>query len=72
MKNSMDREKISKHKDFKTYDFSLNINNLKFSHLKISSYYQKHNEEYLDSLKREGIFLSEEELKGKLITNDLI
>jgi len=43
-----------------------------FTKLEISSYYEKHNKEYLEALKRKGIKLSEKELTEKLITDDLI
>ena len=48
------------------------INNQHFTKLEISPYYEKHNQEYLEKLKRKGIKLSDKELAEKLITDNLI
>ena len=38
----------------------------------IDPYYEKHNQEYLESLEKKGVKLVPEELTTKLITDDLI
>ena len=58
--------------NLREYDYSLIINDQHLTKLEISPYYEKHNREYLDALKRKGIKLSSQELANKLITDDLI
>jgi len=48
------------------------IDNQHFTKLEISPYYEKHNKEYLEALKKKGIKLTPEELTERLITDDLI
>ena len=48
------------------------IDDQHFTKLEISPYYEKHNHEYLEALKRKSIKLSAKELATKLITDDLI
>lgn len=58
--------------NLRKYDYYLVINNQHLTKLEVSPYYEKHNQEYLEALKRKGIKLSPEELANKLITDDLI
>src|SRR3954453_19067686 len=53
-------------------DCDLIVNNKHLTKLEISPYYEKHNREYLEAVKKRGIKLSEKELSEKLITDDLI
>lgn len=55
-----------------SYDCDVTINKCRFLKLEISPYYKKHNQEYLESLKRKGIISSVAELAKKMITNELI
>lgn len=58
--------------NLREYDYNLIINDQHLTKLEISPYYEKHNQEYLDALKRKGVKLSSQELANKLITDDLI
>lgn len=58
--------------NLRTYECDLTINNQHLTKLEISPYYEKHNKEYLEALKRKKIKLSPKELAEKLITDDLI
>ena len=58
--------------NLREYICDLVINNQHLTKLEISPYYEKHNQEYLEALKRKGIKLSSQELASKLITDDLI
>src|SRR5947208_6767913 len=58
--------------NLRQYEYGFVINDQHFTKLEISPYYEKHNREYLEKLKRKGIKLSEKELAEKLITDDLI
>jgi hypothetical protein len=58
--------------NLREYDYNLIINDQHLTKLEISPYYEKHNQEYLDALKRKGIKLSNKELAEKSITDDLI
>lgn len=44
----------------------------RFTKLEISPYYEKHNQEYLEALKKRKITLVPKQLAEKLITDDLI
>lgn len=43
-----------------------------YTKLEVNSYYQKHNQEYIDALERKGIKLIPAELAKRLITDELI
>ena len=58
--------------NLREYDYALIINDQHLTKLEISPYYEKHNREYLDALKRKGVKLSSQELANKLITDNLI
>lgn len=58
--------------NLRPYPCDVVINNQRFTKLEISPYYEKHNQEYLEALKRKGIKLTPEQLAEKLITDDLI
>ena len=58
--------------NLREYDYSIIINDQHLTKLEISTYYEKHNQEYLEALKRKNIKLSSQELANKLITDDLI
>ncbi|CAH1758448.1 12922_t:CDS:1 [Entrophospora sp. SA101] len=58
--------------NLREYKCDLVINSQHFTKLEISPYYEKHNQEYLDALKRKSAKLSAKELAKKLITDDLI
>src|SRR5687767_13832954 len=58
--------------NLREYKCDLIIDNQHFTVLEIRPYYEKHNHEYLEALKRKGIKLSTKELASKLITDDLI
>jgi len=58
--------------NLRDYECDLVINNQHLTKLEISPYYEKHNKEYLEALKRKGIKLAPKELAEKLITDDLI
>ena len=55
--------------NLRPYDCDLVINKQRFTKLEISPYYEKHNQEYLDALKRKGIELAPEELSKKMIND---
>jgi hypothetical protein len=63
---------LPKPTNLRPYECDLVINGQHFTKLEISPYYEKHNQEYLEKLKRRGIKLSDQELAAKLITDDLI
>jgi len=48
------------------------INGILIREIYFNPYYEKHNKEYLEALKKRGIKLSEQEFAEKLITDDLI
>jgi len=58
--------------NLRLYECGFVINDQHFTKLEISPYYEKHNKEYLEVLKRKRIKLLEKELTEKLITDDLI
>jgi len=58
--------------NLREYKCDLAIDNQHFIKLEISPYYEKHNQEYLDALKRKRIKLTPKQLAEKLITDDLI
>ena len=58
--------------NLREYDYNLIINDQHLTKLEISPYYEKHNREYLEALKRKSISLPTTELAQKLITDDLI
>jgi hypothetical protein len=58
--------------NLREYDCDLVINDQQLTKLEISPYYEKHNREYLEALKRKKVVLSKEELATKLITDNLI
>ena len=63
---------LQKPTNLRPYSCDVVINNQGFTKLEISPYYEKHNQELLESLKKKGIKLSTKELAEKLITDDLI
>jgi len=58
--------------NLRDYKCDLVIDNQHLTKLEISPYYEKHNREYLEALKKKGIELAPKELAEKLITDDLI
>ena len=61
--------------NLRPYKCDLTINNQHLTILEISPYYEKHNREYWKSLakkKARGITITDEQLKRKIISNDLI
>ena len=58
--------------NLRDYKCNLVIDNQHLTKLEISPYYEKHNKEYLEALKKKGIELAPKELAEKLITDDLI
>jgi hypothetical protein len=58
--------------NLRVYSCDLVINEQHLTQLEISPYYEKHNQEYLESLKRKKIKLTSKQLAEKLITDDLI
>ena len=58
--------------NLRPYECDLVIDNQHLTKLEISPYYEKHNKEYLEALKKKGIKLTPEELTERLITDDLI
>jgi hypothetical protein len=58
--------------NLRPYECDLVINGQHLTKLEISPYYEKHNREYLEALKKKGIKLTPEELSERLITDDLI
>ena len=58
--------------NLRPYECDLVIEGQHFTKLEISPYYEKHNREYLEALKKKGIELAPKELAEKLITDDLI
>ena len=58
--------------NLRKYDCDLWINQQHLTKLEISPYYEKHNREYLEALKRKEIKLTSKQLAAKLITDDLI
>ena|SRR5437764_8144197 len=67
-------EKKLPHKptNLRPYDCDLFVDGQRFTKLEISPYYEKHNQEYLDALKKKRIKLTPRQLAEKLITDDLI
>ena len=68
----VEKELPQKPTNLRKYSCDLVVEGQHFTKLEISSYYEKHNKEYLEVLEKKGIKLSEEELAEKLITDDLI
>jgi len=58
--------------NLRPYACDLVIGDQWFTKLEISPYYEKHNQEYLDALKRKKIKLTPKKLAEKLITDNLI
>ena len=58
--------------NLRPYDCDLLINKQHFTKLEISPYYEKHNHEYLEALKKKNIKLPATELAKKMITDELI
>jgi len=61
--------------NLRPYSCKLVINNQHLTILEISPYYEKHNREYWKSLekkKAKGIAITDEQLKRKIITDELI
>ena len=58
--------------NLRPYACDLVIGDQWFTKLEISPYYEKHNQEYLDALKRKKIKLIPKKLAEKLITDNLI
>lgn len=58
--------------NLRKYSCDLVIEDQHLTTLEISPYYEKHNKEYLEALKKKGIELAPEELAERLITDDLI
>jgi hypothetical protein len=58
--------------NLRPYSCEVVINQQKFIRLEISPYYEKHNQEFLEALKRKRIKLTSSELSQKLITDNLI
>ncbi|RHZ36379.1 hypothetical protein [endosymbiont GvMRE of Glomus versiforme] len=57
--------------NLRPYSYSAIINKRWFTKLEVSPYYEKHNQEYLEALRKRGIKLTPK-LTEKLITDDLI
>ena len=66
------KKPLQKPTNLRPYSCNVVINNQHLTILEISPYYEKHNTEYLEALKRRGIKLSAKALPAKLIANDLI
>jgi len=64
--------KPQKPTNLRPYSCHVVINDQHFTKLEISPYYEKHNQELLEALKRKRIKLSPKQLAEKLITDDLI
>jgi len=61
--------------NLRPYKCNLFINNQRLTILEISPYYEKHNREYWESLEKKkarGIKITVEELKKKIISDELI
>jgi hypothetical protein len=58
--------------NLKSYPCHVIINEQHFTKLEISPYYEKHNQELLEALKRKKVKLTTKQLTEKLITDDLI
>lgn len=58
--------------NLREHECDLVIDSQHFTRLEISPYYEKHNQEYLEALKRKKIKLTPGKLAEKLITDDLI
>ena len=61
--------------NLRPYSCKLVINNQYLTILEISPYYEKHNREYWESLakkKAQGVAITDEQLKRKIISDDLI
>jgi hypothetical protein len=64
--------KPQKPTNLRPYSCHVVINDQRLTKLEISPYYEKHNQELLEVLKRKRIKLSAKELVKKLITDELI
>ena len=58
--------------NLRPYVCDLVVNDQHFTKLEISPYYEKHNQEYIEALKKRKIKLTSKQLAQKLITDDLI
>jgi hypothetical protein len=61
--------------NLRPYECDLEVNNQLLTKLEISPYYEKHNREYWESLekkKAKGIAITDEQLKIKIISDELI
>ena len=61
--------------NLRSYSCKLVINNQHLTTLEISPYYEKHNREYWESLekkKAKGVKITDEQLKRKIISDELI
>lgn len=61
--------------NLRPYKCDLTINNQQLTILEISPYYEKHNEEYWESLQKKkarGVAITNEQLKRKIISDELI
>jgi len=72
MANMSEKKLPHKPTNLRKYECDLTVNEQHLTKLEIRPYYEKHNQELLESLKRKGIKLSAKELSKKLITDDLI
>lgn len=67
-----ERKPPQKPTNLRPYECDLVVNRQHLTKLEISPYYEKHNKEYLEALKKKRIVLSKEELTTKLISDNLI
>ncbi len=61
--------------NLRPYPCKLTVNNQHLTILEISPYYEKHNREYWESLekkKAKGVKITDEQLKNKIISDELI
>jgi len=61
--------------NLRPYECNVVIDNWRLTILEISPYYEKHNREYWESLEKKkarGIKITDEELKKKIISDELI
>ena len=58
--------------NLRPYDYRIRINWQRFTKLEISPYYEKHNTEYLNALRKKKTKLTAKQLASKSITDDLI
>ena len=69
------RKPPQKPTNLRPYSCKLVVNNQPLTILEISPYYEKHNREYWESLakkKAQGVAITDEQLKRKIISDDLI